>query len=96
MKPYKAHRDERFEYLWDAMHFIEENQCRTCAYSKLVTDPGAHAEDYPMCWNIEAQIIAEDGLVSALEDAGNDGIVCTEYRNAELAAQEHPDQGRLL
>lgn len=93
---YTPHRDERFEYLWDLMHFIENNQCRTCAFSKIVTDHNAHAYEYPMCWGIEAQIMAESGAVAALDDHGDDGVVCKDYRDAEEASKAHPDQGRLL
>lgn len=85
---YTPGRDYRFEYLWDLMEFIEEHQCRTCAFSKLVTDNNAHAEEYPMCWAVEAQIMAEDGPVAALDDRGVEGVVCTRYRNAEAAVEE--------
>lgn len=94
---YTPGRDARFEYLWDAINFIEENQCRTCAFSKL-NDPDEnreHAEEYPMCYEIEAAMLTEQP-VEAIDDCGDDGVVCTKYRDVTLAEQEHIDQGRLF
>lgn len=82
---YEPYRDYRFEYIWDVINFIEENQCRNCVFSKLVTDPGSHANEYPMCWAIEAEIMAENGPVAALDDHGDDGVVCRDYRTLEDA-----------
>ena len=92
---YEPHRDERFEYLWDLMHFIEENQCRTCAFSKLITEKSSHAEEYPMCYEIEGELIQEIP-VAALDDCGDEGVVCTLYRNAAVESESHPDQSRLF
>lgn len=94
---YTPHRDGRFHYLWDLMQFIEREQCRSCMFSKL-NDPDEdkdHAEEYPMCYEIEGAIITEEP-VEALDDRGTDGVVCTRYKNRVLAEEEHPDQGRLF
>lgn len=85
---YKATRDHRFEYVWDVMQFIEERQCETCAFK-------SDRDDYPMCFEIEAELISEEPVAS-LDDRGDDGVVCTRYRNDVLAEEAHPDQGRLL
>lgn len=93
---YKPTRDYRFEYIWDAMAFIEDNQCRTCAFGKL-NDPDEnknHAFEYPMCYEIEGEFITEEP-VEAIDDCGDEGLVCTKYRSAELANQE-PGQGVLF
>ena len=94
---YTPHRDSRFEYVFELIHFIEENQCRTCAFSKLQDhdEDKATAEEYPMCYPIEGEIMLEHPM-ACLDDRGAEGVVCTNYRNAELASQAHPDQGRLL
>lgn len=88
MIPYIPKRDYRFEYLWDVMSFIEENKCHDCAFK-------SDRPDYPMCFEIEAEIIDEKP-VAALDDQGDDGVVCTRYRNEVLVEQEHPDQLRLF
>lgn len=85
---YRARRDYRFEYVWDVMEFIEENQCGTCAFK-------SDRPDYPMCFEIEGELISEEP-VPALDDRGDEGVVCTRYRNDVLAEQAHPDQGRLF
>lgn len=93
---YAPKRDHRFEYLWDAMAFIEENQCVSCAFGKL-NDPdedSSHAAEYPMCYKIEGEFIMEEP-VEAIDDRGDEGVVCTLYRSAELANQE-PGQGVLF
>lgn len=94
---YTPKRDEKFYYIWDLMNYIEEKQCKTCSFSKIVQDPDnePHSSEYPMCFEIEAEIIAEQP-VEALDDAGDGGVVCSRYRNVVLSEEEHPDQGRLL
>ena len=87
---YKPHRDERFDYVWEVMEFIEERQCKTCAFRV----PEQRSE-YAMCEEIAAELI-EMRAVEALDDRGDDGVVCTSYRDADLAEPEHPDQLRLL
>lgn len=93
---YEPGRKDGYEYLWDLMNDIEEKQCRTCAFSKLVTEgaDNQHADEYPMCWEIEGEMSMEDGPVEAL-DLTDDGVVCSQYRNVELASQEK-NQGTLL
>ena len=86
---YSPKRDYRFEYLTDVMSFVEERQCHDCAFK-------SDRPDYPMCFEVEGELFAENGPVGALDDQGNDGVVCTRYRNEVLAEQEHSDQGRLL
>lgn len=85
---YKPGRDHRFEYATDVMDFIESHQCISCAFQ-------SDREGYPMCFEIEADIFEEEP-VADLDDRGDDGVVCTRYRHAELAEQEHESQGRLF
>lgn len=85
---YKAHRDHRFEYVWEVMSFIEERQCNSCGFK-------SDRPDYPMCFEIEAELIEEEP-VPALDDRGDDGVVCTKYRDELLVEQEHPAQSRLF
>lgn len=94
---YEPKRDSRFDYLWDVMHFVEEMQCKGCAFSKLQDDEGdpEHAANYPMCHEIEAKFVLEEP-VEELDDAGRDGVVCTLFKSVETAKQEHPDQQRLI
>lgn len=81
---YKPHRDSRFEYVWEAISFVEENQCRTCIHSKLFepdTDKD-HAEDFPMCWEIEGEFISEEPIQDVM-DYGKDGIWCRRWQPKE-------------
>lgn len=94
---YEPKRDSRFEYIWDAMHFVEEMQCKGCAFSKLQDesqDP-EHASEYPMCYKIEAKFLLEEPVIE-LDDVGTHGVVCTLFKSVETANQEHPDQLRLI
>lgn len=67
-------RDYRFEYIWDGIKFVEEYQCQSCRFRKDAD------EDFPMCYEVEGAIIAEDGPVEALDDLGPSGVVCVKYR----------------
>jgi len=83
---YKPQRDSRFEYLWEIMEFIEEKQCNTCQFK-------SDREDFSMCDEIEAQIIAEEP-VEDLDDAGSHGVVCTKYEQERPASD--PNQLSLF
>lgn len=85
---YTPRRDQRFHYIWDVMKFVEERQCMSCAFK-------SDRPDYPMCGEIELELI-EEKPVEALDDLGDDGVVCTKYREATLTEQEHPSQHRLF
>lgn len=93
---YTPGRDGRFHYIWDLMEFIEEGQCRSCAFSKLndPTNDPSHAEEYPMCWEVESRVMLEEP-VEALDKQPNGDVLCSRYRNVVLAEEEHPDQSRL-
>ena len=78
---YKPHRDRRFEYVWEAISFIERNQCVTCKFSKIGDEDWPdqeHANEYPMCGQIEGEFITEVPI-PAIEDRGDDGLFCTIY-----------------
>lgn len=85
---YEPKRDHRFEYIWDLMGFIEDNQCGTCAFK-------SDRPDYPMCGEIEAAVI-EENEVPDLDDLGDDGLVCRRYREETLEEESHPDQSTLF
>ena len=72
---YKPSRDYRFEYLWDAMSFIEEHQCTGCVFGGIDhPDP-----DYPMCWNISNKMMEEKPM-EEIDDLGDQGIRCNIYK----------------
>lgn len=67
---YNPRRTARFEYLWEVMNFVEENQCRMCVHSKL-KDPDenkSHAEEYPMCYEVEGAMMLEEPVHEFDED----------------------------
>lgn len=86
---YKPHRDERFHYAHEALQFIEELQCKACAF-KETDDPSM-----PMCLEIAGRFFDEEPI-EEIDDLGNDGLRCTKYRSEELASEEHPDQSQLF
>lgn len=86
---YKPHRDGRFHYIHEAIHFVEEMQCKGCGF-KETDDP-----DMPMCLEVSGKFIMEEP-VEEIDDLGNDGIRCTKYRSKDLLEQEHPDQSKLF
>lgn len=69
---YKPHRDYRFEYLFDAMDFIEENQCVSCKFKET------RDEEYPMCDEISIPFINEEAI-EEIDDLGDKGLVCRRY-----------------
>jgi hypothetical protein len=83
------------------MNAIEERQCRSCFFSKLNDhdENRHHAEEFPMCYEIEGLLISAD-TIEALDNRGGSGVVCTKYKDAaltnELIEQSHPDQHRLF
>lgn len=92
---YKPSRSARHYYMWDLMHEIEENQCRTCIHSKLQGGYDQEfAEEYPMCGQVEGEIITE-APVECLDELPDGMVVCTAYRNADRALEAR-GQERLL
>lgn len=69
---YTPHRDYRFEYIWEAMAFVEKRQCLTCV--KRDDDP-----NYPMCSDVAEFFFAEIVAIPMVDDRGDEGIVCTIY-----------------
>lgn len=74
---YKPHRDERFEYVYEAMEHIEARQCVSCARR----EPDG---DYFMCGPVSASFLLEMPIAE-VEDLGDKGLRCTAY---EVYAQE--------
>jgi len=69
---YTTHRDHRFGYFHELLEFIEAGQCFDCVFRN--DDP-----EMPMCHEIAGAIVTE----MPVEDVGNDGIVCTKYRQGD-------------
>jgi len=72
---YTAHRNHRFQYAHEVIEFIEAGQCFDCVFRN--DDP-----EMPMFHEIAGSIVTEMP-VEELEDVGNDGIVCTKYRQGD-------------
>lgn len=93
---YKPGRDHRFEDVTDVMNFIEEMQCKNCIYKKDFVGWGiSHANEYPMCHEIEVEFFVADvdfKPIDSLEDRGDDGVVCLKF----TPQWAHPDQTRLF
>lgn len=92
---YTPGRDGRFHYLWDLISFIEDNQCEVCYFRKREDEDGNHAKEYPMCYEIEGQLILEEP-VEELEDAGPKGVVCTKFKMGDPPPPTDPNQLELL
>lgn len=75
---YKPRRDYRFEYIWDAIAWVEDNQCRSCIHRKSEQSHSFN-DEYPMCHEVEADFV-EEKPVQAVEDLGDEGLLCTRYQ----------------
>lgn len=77
--PYKPRRDYRFEYVYEAMTFIEDRQCVTCVFNV--------GGDYPMCFEVSEWFLRADEdfePIPDVDDRGDEGVVCTRYRETEI------------
>lgn len=71
---YTPRRDHRFEYIWEAMSFVEENQCSSCMLR-------GDQDEYPMMgctFGIDVKFI-DEVPIEEIDDLGNDGISCHKY-----------------
>lgn len=84
---YRPHRDYRFEYVFEAMSFVENNQCKTCVFRE--------EGEYPMCLPISGQFILEEP-VEEIDDLDERGIACTKYRHGEPTPEQVEGQGELF
>lgn len=78
---YRPQRDHRFEYVHDAIHFIEQYQCGACVFRR--TDD----EEYPMCFEVSGTFYLEEPM-EEIDDLGNDGLTCKKYKPGDPT----PDQ----
>ena len=69
---YLPRRDERFEYIGDAMEHIETKQCFKC----ILRDKDD--QEMPMCYEISTFIILE-APVHAIDDLGDAGLNCRKF-----------------
>jgi hypothetical protein len=89
---YRPHREVRFHDLWDLIHFIESNQCEACRFRKSPYDFDPNfATEFPMCPEVEADVISEEP-VEALDDMGDQGVVCSRFKQGDPPMPEDPDQ----
>jgi hypothetical protein len=69
MQAYIPRRDHRFEYIYEAMQYVEQKQCKNCI--KRDDDP-----NYPMCSDVAEFFFAEIVSIPMVEDHGEYGIFC--------------------
>lgn len=84
---YKPRRDYRFEYVTDAINFIEEQQCGTCVFRE--------EGEFPMCLEISGQIILEKP-VPEIEDMDGQGIWCQKYKEGTPTPPQVKGQEELF
>lgn len=84
---YKPRRDDRFEYVTDAINFIEEEQCGTCVFRE--------EGEFPMCLEISGNLIIEEP-VEEISDLGSAGLFCTKYRNGDPTPPQVDGQEELF
>jgi hypothetical protein len=84
---YRAHRDYRFEYVTDAIDYLEERQCSACVFRE--------EGEYPMCLEISGNLIIEEP-VEEISDLGRDGLFCTKYRNGDPTPPQVDGQEELF
>ena len=76
-EPYRPHRDYRFEYVAEAIAFVEMYQCRDCVFRE---DDG----EFPMCLEFQGPLLLEQ-VNPEIVDEGEKGIRCTRF-SPELEA----------
>jgi hypothetical protein len=82
---YRPHRDERFEYVTDAITFIEHRQCHDCVFRNERDD------EFFMCGEYEARLFAEEPVME-IDDLGTQGLHCKTYKqDSEIYSQERLD-----
>lgn len=86
---------------WEVIWTLEESQCSDCRFRKSVTYDGQHAIDFPMCYEVEGNLIVNDlvDLSSHPIDRTDDGtLVCTKYRpgDPDETFGVHPEQPQLF
>lgn len=69
---YTPQRDRRFEYVTDAISWLEESQCNTCVFRE--------EGEFSMCLKISGQMILEEP-VEEIDDQGDNGLLCTKHRD---------------
>lgn len=87
----------RYEYLWELMGELEQT-CETCRFRKSVREFAGHARDYPMCVEIESELMKEDEPVEGLDQDEFGMVVCTKYApgDPDETFGVHPDQLELF
>lgn len=68
---YVPKRDQRFEYVTDAMNWVEKTQCNTCVFRE--------EGEYPMCLPVATKITLEKP-VEEIDDQGDNGLLCLKYK----------------
>ena len=58
---------------------LEEAQCIACRFRKNPDDDGQHAQEFPMCYEIEAAAMLEEEH-PALDEDEFGVLACTKYR----------------
>lgn len=84
-----------YEVMWN----IEETQCRTCRFRKNEQgSDGSHAEEFPMCYEIEGALIVGEDYAEGLDRDEFDAVVCTKYRHGDPweTFGVHPEQPQLF
>lgn len=79
---------------YDLMHEVEQECCVTCRFRKNPDEEGQHAQEFPMCFEVEAEFIAEDGQPESIDEDEFGVVVCTKYRPGDPweTFGVHPDQ----
>lgn len=77
---------------YEMMQDVEDHQCVTCIYRKNPDVEGRHAEDYPMCYEVEGAVAVEEDVVPPLDMRSDGVVVCTKYREGPPLLPVDPDQ----
>lgn len=86
---YTPHRDPRFEYVHEAIEFIEETQCRVCVFRRTDDD------DYPMCFPVSGDFYLEEPM-DYITDLEDQGLVCQKFKVGNPTPTEVEGQGELF
>lgn len=83
---------------YEAMWELEEAQCFSCRFRKNPDEDGQHAQEYPMCYEVEALLVTEQNLQEPLDEDEFGSVVCTKYLPGDPweTFGVHPEQPTLF
>lgn len=77
---------------------VEEDVCVTCRFRKNPDEDGQHAQEFPMCYEIEAKFLGDDEIEELDYSHVGDHYSCKKYMKGDPweAYGDEPEQEKLF